>query len=100
MDTAYDSQLQRCQDLLCELEALYVQKYGHDNDDVDEDGCLPHTAILIDIIIIVSILLYIQGFQLAEQILTPLKLAVVCRIHVLRLCIFAELLMVQALDLR
>jgi len=44
MDTAYNSQLQRCQDLLCELEALYVQKYGHDNDDVDEDGCVWKTA--------------------------------------------------------
>merc|ERR550532_1549106 len=44
MDTAYNSQLQRCQDLLCELEALYVQKYGHDIDDVDEGGCVWKTA--------------------------------------------------------
>jgi len=36
----YDSQLHRCQDSLCELEALFAQKYGHDIDDVDEDGCV------------------------------------------------------------
>jgi hypothetical protein len=39
-DETYGSQLQRCQDSLCELEALFAQKYGHDIDDVDEDGCV------------------------------------------------------------
>jgi Mn-dependent DtxR family transcriptional regulator len=43
-DETYDSQLQRCQDSLCELEALFARKYGHDIDDVDEDGCVWKTA--------------------------------------------------------
>ena len=36
----YDSQLQRSQDPLCELEDLFAQKYGHTVDDLDEDGCV------------------------------------------------------------
>ena len=36
----YDSELQRCQNLLSELEALFAQKYGHGINDVDEDGCV------------------------------------------------------------
>jgi len=60
-------------------------------------GCLPHAAILIDIINIVSVFLHIQSFQLAQRILKPLKLAVV-RLAI-RLCICTKLLVVQALDL-
>merc|ERR1719192_2519089 len=39
-ESEHESQLQMCQDSLCELEALFAQKYGHDIDDVDEDGCV------------------------------------------------------------
>merc|ERR1719150_525958 len=39
-DETYNSKLQRCQDSLCEVEALFAQMYGHDIDDVDEDGCV------------------------------------------------------------
>merc|ERR1712207_107379 len=39
VDETYDSQLQRSLDSLCELEALFAQKYGHAVNDLDEDGC-------------------------------------------------------------
>merc|ERR1719150_957007 len=39
-DETYNSKLQRCQDSLCEVEALFAQMYGHDIHDVDEDGCV------------------------------------------------------------
>jgi len=40
VDETYDSQLQRSLDSLCELEALFAQKYGHAVNDLDEDGCV------------------------------------------------------------
>merc|ERR1719362_2838191 len=39
-DDAYDSQLQSYEKSLQELKVLFVHKYGHDIDDVDEDGCV------------------------------------------------------------
>ena len=38
----YDSQLHRCQDSLCKLEALFVQKYAQDIHNVDEDRSSSH----------------------------------------------------------
>jgi len=39
-DEAYDSQLQRYEKSLRELEILFALKYGHNINDVDEDGCM------------------------------------------------------------
>jgi hypothetical protein len=36
----YQDQLMQCQDSLQEVAALYAQKYGHDIDELDEDGCV------------------------------------------------------------